>query len=104
MFFAHLMPAHRVARQIDAHIALYRECLDHIEEVNPAVNAVTAMAVKRARREAKEAERLERNTMEREIQALRKDRDRLEQELAARASAEPAQPQITPEMTKQVSL
>lgn len=31
MFFAHLMPAHRVARQIDAHIALYRECLDHIE-------------------------------------------------------------------------
>ncbi|MBM3531765.1 MAG: PadR family transcriptional regulator [Alphaproteobacteria bacterium] len=32
MFFAHLMPAHRVARQIDAHIALYRECLGHIEE------------------------------------------------------------------------
>ncbi|MBM3549239.1 MAG: PadR family transcriptional regulator [Alphaproteobacteria bacterium] len=32
MFFAHLMPPHRVARQIDAHIALYRECLDHIEE------------------------------------------------------------------------
>ncbi|MSP49353.1 MAG: PadR family transcriptional regulator [Alphaproteobacteria bacterium] len=31
MFFAHLMPAHRVARQIDAHIALYRECLAHIE-------------------------------------------------------------------------
>jgi DNA-binding PadR family transcriptional regulator len=31
MFFAHLMPAHRVARQIDAHLALYRECLDHIE-------------------------------------------------------------------------
>jgi DNA-binding PadR family transcriptional regulator len=31
MFFAHLMPTHRVARQIDAHIALYRECLDQIE-------------------------------------------------------------------------
>ena len=32
MFFAHLMPTHRVARQIDAHIALYRSCLDQIEE------------------------------------------------------------------------
>jgi PadR family transcriptional regulator AphA len=31
MFFAHLMPLHRVSRQIDAHIALYRESLDHIE-------------------------------------------------------------------------
>jgi PadR family transcriptional regulator, regulatory protein AphA len=32
MFFAHLMPTHRVARQIDAHIALYRSCLDQIRE------------------------------------------------------------------------
>lgn len=31
MFFAHLMPAHRVARQVDAHIALYRGCLEQIE-------------------------------------------------------------------------
>jgi len=31
MFFAHLMPVHRVQRQIDAHIALYQGCLEHIE-------------------------------------------------------------------------
>jgi len=39
-------------------------------------------------REAREAERLERNTMEREIQALRKDRERLEKELAAQAQSQ----------------
>jgi len=37
-------------------VELLEACLDRIEEVNPAVNAVTAMAVKRARKEAKAAE------------------------------------------------
>src|ERR1700722_6884313 len=37
-------------------VELLDACLDRIEEVNPAVNAVTAMSVKRARKEAKEAE------------------------------------------------
>ena len=37
-------------------VELLEACLDHIEEINPAVNAVTAMAVKRARQEAKAAE------------------------------------------------
>ncbi len=37
-------------------VELLDACLDRIEEINPAVNAVTAMSVKRARREAKEAE------------------------------------------------
>lgn len=37
-------------------VELLEACLDQIEEVNPAVNAVTAMAVKRARQEAKAAE------------------------------------------------
>lgn len=39
MFFAHLMPVHRVARQIDAHIALYRSCLDQIESKAGACDA-----------------------------------------------------------------
>jgi len=59
----------------------------------------------REEREGKEAERLERNTMEREIQALRKDRERLETELAARDQADAAraqaEPQITPEALEQ---
>lgn len=58
----------------------------------------TVAQVSREDREAKEAERLERNTMEREIQALRKDRDRLEQELAERDAAAQAAPQISPEV------
>ena len=37
-------------------VELLQACLDRIEEVNPAVNAVTAMSVKRARQEAKAAE------------------------------------------------
>src|SRR5260370_12008513 len=37
-------------------VELLDACLERIEEVNPAVNAVTAMSVKRARKEAKEAE------------------------------------------------
>ena len=37
-------------------VELLEACLDRIEEVNPAVNAVTAMSVKRARQEAKAAE------------------------------------------------
>ena len=37
-------------------VELLNACLDRIEEVNPAVNAVTAMSVKRARQEAKAAE------------------------------------------------
>ncbi len=37
-------------------VELLEACLERIEEVNPAVNAVTAMSVKRARKEAKEAE------------------------------------------------
>src|SRR5258707_7524477 len=37
-------------------VELLEACLDRIEEVNPAVNAVTAMSVKRARKEAKAAE------------------------------------------------
>ena len=37
-------------------VELLDACLDRIEEVNPAVNAVTAMCVKRARQEAKAAE------------------------------------------------
>src|SRR5712672_2419382 len=37
-------------------VELLDACLDRIEEVNPAVNAVTAMSVKRARKEAKAAE------------------------------------------------
>lgn len=64
----------------------------------------------REEREAKETERLERNTIEREVQALRKDRERLEQELAAREAADTAraeadavaEPQITPEALDQV--
>ena len=37
-------------------VELLNACLERIEEVNPAVNAVTAMSVKRARQEAKAAE------------------------------------------------
>jgi len=37
-------------------VELLEACLHRIEEVNPAVNAVTAMSVKRARQEAKAAE------------------------------------------------
>ena len=37
-------------------VELLEACLDRIEEVNPAVNAVTAMCVARARKEAKAAE------------------------------------------------
>ena len=37
-------------------VELLEACLERIEEVNPAVNAVTAMSVKRARQEAKAAE------------------------------------------------
>ncbi|HSS82259.1 MAG TPA: amidase family protein, partial [Reyranella sp.] len=37
-------------------VELLDACLERIEEVNPAVNAVTAMSVKRARKEAKAAE------------------------------------------------
>ena len=37
-------------------VELLNACLERIEEVNPAVNAVTAMSVKRARKEAKAAE------------------------------------------------
>src|SRR5260370_32422391 len=37
-------------------VELLEACLERIEEVNPAVNAVTAMSVKRARKEAKAAE------------------------------------------------
>ncbi|MBV8408942.1 MAG: amidase, partial [Alphaproteobacteria bacterium] len=37
-------------------VELLDACLERIEEVNPAVNAVTAMCVKRARQEAKAAE------------------------------------------------
>src|SRR6202012_2546342 len=37
-------------------VELLDACLARIEEVNPAVNAVTAMSVKRARQEAKAAE------------------------------------------------
>lgn len=37
-------------------VELLEACLEHIEEVNPAVNAVTAMCVARARKEAKAAE------------------------------------------------
>ena len=33
-------------------VELLQACLDRIEEVNPAVNAVTAMSVKRARQGA----------------------------------------------------
>ena len=34
-------------------VELLEACLERIEEVNPAVNAVTAMSVKRARKEAR---------------------------------------------------
>ena len=37
-------------------VELLDACLERIEEVNPAVNAVTAMCVDRARKEAKAAE------------------------------------------------
>src|SRR5215510_13672969 len=37
-------------------VELLETCLERIEEVNPAVNAVTAMSLKRARQEAKAAE------------------------------------------------
>jgi methyl-accepting chemotaxis protein/HAMP domain-containing protein len=70
--------------------------LERIRETVTNEKQVVA-AQGREEREAKEAERLERNTMEREIQALRKDRERLETELADREATAQVQPQITPE-------
>ncbi|MCD6074449.1 MAG: hypothetical protein K0Q70_1332, partial [Rhodospirillales bacterium] len=82
-----------------------------LERIRETVSAEkqTVAAQGREDREAKEAERLERNTMEREVQALRKDRERLEKELADREAADAAraqadtmaEPQMTPEALEQ---
>ena len=51
---------HRIGTKEVSPVELLDACLERIEEVNPAVNAVTAMCVRRAKQEAKAAEAAER--------------------------------------------
>ena len=78
--------------------------LERIRET-VATEKQTVSTQGREEREAREAERLAFNTIEREVQALRKDRERLEAELAEAANVAQVQaqaaPQITPEALEQ---
>ena len=53
-------------------VELLEACLGQIEDVNPAVNAVTAMCVARARKEAKAAETAVRRGEELPVGVLRR--------------------------------